>query len=290
MTNDNRFALIASFLALPNSTIEQRWLTEAVHSAKQTACDLMTAREADGAATYGFENDGFVSESSCYDDFEKAREKFKYWLDVEEELYQSIGYEHYFDEHQSEAIERRLRDRGDDKKFDSLIIKTIATNLMHFVSHDGDLRERGKQNLELAQKEVDEYGPENKSNFDDEWFRLQNVVESAEEYLQHLETVLPLCWDSLREFAVLSRPMRYIPENLLQFIQNDERADFIQGYLQHEAQSIDSNTSTPSSSHEDVVDWEDEGFSCWCDVKPREYREDRLGGVRISNFEDDIPL
>ena len=45
--------------------------------------------------------DPYVSESQYFKDFQGVKNEFEYWLAIEEELYQSIGYEHFFDEDQS---------------------------------------------------------------------------------------------------------------------------------------------------------------------------------------------
>ena len=233
MNENPRYALITSFLALPGSAIEQQWLTDAVRSAKESASTAMDGWEQYGASNFknASEDDSFVQESEFFSDFENEKKIFERWLAIEEELYLSIGYEHFFNEKQSKKIESRLQLGGYHTRAESNLLRIISNNLMHHVSHKKDLLESAICDFNDAQKEAKDYGSEDTTDFDDEWFRIQKYLESREEHLKCLETVLPLCWDSLREFAMSFRLVKYIPVNLTKFIKENDCDSFIYANL-----------------------------------------------------------
>ncbi len=227
---------------------------DAVRSSKQSALEAMDASEQYGASNFNAasEEDPYISESSFFEDFEASRENYQFWIAIEDELYLSIGYEHFFDEVQSAKHELRLQHGGHRTQAASLLLRTIADNLINHVSHKTKLLETGRCYFENAQKAVNDYGPEDASGFDDEWFKLRNNLESAEQYLKSLETALPLCWASLREFTMLSRPERYLPGNLVKLIKDDDCANFNEAIAQKE------KTSQALASNQWVDDWEDD--------------------------------
>ena len=252
MNNNSRSTLIASFLALPQSAIEQQWLIDAVRSAKESASNAMNTWEQYGASNLksASEDDSFVLESDFFINFKDEKKDFEFWLAAEEELYQSIGYEQFFNKQQSEKIESRIKNGGYYKIGTSNILERIANNLMHHIAHGNDLLESATEHLLCIQKEVEEYGPEDKSDIDDEWFRLQNDLDFARTQLDSIRIILPHCWDSIRQFSMLHRAAKYIPNNLLQLVFEDDCDSFICEYFKMGISSGDATSISPLSNSE----------------------------------------
>ena len=280
MDKNFRFTLITSFLALPQSAIEQQWLIDAVRSAKESESSAMNTWEQYGASNFksASDDDPFVSESDFFIDFKNAKNNFEFWLAVEEELYQSIGYEQFFNKQQSDKIESRVKNGGYYKLGMSVLLKKIADNLMHHVARKNDLLESAIKHLICVQKEVEEYGPEDKSDFDDEWFRLQNDLDFARTQLDSIRIILPHCWDSIRQFSMLHRAAKYIPNNLLQLVFEDDCDSFICEYFKMGISSGDVISISPLSNseswHSDIPESENASHKNTPDHRDNNHWED----------------
>ena len=285
--NDERYALVSSFLALPHSRSEQGWLVEAIRASKELSSKNMDTWEQYGASDFAraSEEDPYVAESSFFTDFDHAKADFQHWLAIEEEIYLSIGYESFFDEVQSAKICHRIKNDTRHAQTRSLLLKTIADNLVEHIVYGVEKLERAQSDLENTQKEVNDYGPENKNAFDDDWFRLQNELDSAEEHLRHLKIILPQCWDSIMEFASSPRGRMHIPNNCLNSITENDQDGFISNFLR--SGKIDES----SDSNENQEDWESDVFSCWGGLKVEAKQPKNGEGVsQNKTWDDDIPF
>ncbi len=284
---DQRYALVSSFLALPHSRSEQGWLIEAIRTSKKSSSKNMDSWERYGASNFAraSEEDPYVAEPSFFTDFDHAKADFQHWLAIEEELYLSIGYENFFDEVQSEKICHRIKNGTRHTQKRSLLLKMIADNLVEHIVYRAEKLERAQSDLEGTQKEVNDYGPENKNDFDDDWFRLQNELDSAEEHLNSLKLILPQCWDSIMDFASSPRGRMHIPNHCLKSIAENDQDGFISNFLRRE--KIDE----PNHSNENQEDWESDVFSCWGGLKTEaEQPENGEGVSKNKAWDDDIPF
>ena len=284
---DQRYALVYSFLALPHSRSEQGWLIEAIRTSKKSSSKNMDSWERYGASNFAraSEENPYVAESSFFTDFDQAKADFQHWLAIEEELYLSIGYESFFDEVQSAKICHRIKNDTRHAQTRSLLLKTIADNLVEHIVYGSEKLARAQSDLEDKQKEVNDYGPENKNDFDDDWFTLQDELDSAEEQLNHLKIVLPQCWDSLMDFAYSPRGRMHIPNNCLKSITENDQDGFISNFLR--CGKIDKS----NDSNKNQEDWESDVFSCWGDIKIEAEQPKYGEGVSQNKaWDDDIPF
>lgn len=227
------------------------------------------------------EEDPYVAESSFFTDFDHAKADFQHWLALEEELYLSIGYENFFDEVQSKRICHRVKNGTRHAQTRSLLLKMIANNLIEHIIFGAEKLQKAQSDLENMQKEINEYGPENKSDFDDNWFRLQDELDSAEEYLHHLRIILPQCWDSIMDFASSPRGRMHIPNNCLKSIAENDQAGFISNFLR--CTKIDASNDL----NENQEYWE---FSCWGEIKVEAKQPKNDEGFNPNKaLDDDIP-
>jgi len=280
MTQDPRYVLITSFLAIPKSEAEQRLLVNAVRHEKELASKNMDVQEHLGALSFHSwldsedeeeqscasngnyyrnyeeeeEEDLLASDSSSvgdseqeqsrlpsrfFTDFECARNSFEYWAAIEQELCSSIGFQHYFYEYEVQlaGIEATATDGGHKPQRASLLLRRISNNLISHVQHESDMLGGAKEDIQLIQQDVYDYGPEDRSDHDDEWFSLQDDLEAAEHHLSSLEMLLPLCWPALQDFSLSYRAKQYIPKELRKYIDRDDRKGFAEACLEMEVEA-----------------------------------------------------
>lgn len=215
MTDTSRYDLITSFLDIPKSNEELHWLVQSVQLAKLSASKLMDAFEQEGASNYTIasEEDPYVQEHTFFREFEESRNTYHRWLAIEREI--------------SHLTERDTNKLSQHWQESSQFLQMVASNLVHSVTHGKEILERAQRNLSMAIEEADDYGPENKEEFDDEWFRLQNWLDAAQEEVRTLEETLPLCWQTLRNFVSSPQLKSYLPSQLIIFVEQNNQENFI---------------------------------------------------------------
>ena len=176
-------------------------------------------------------------DSKFFTDFERARKSFEYWLAIEKEVCSSIWIQNRSDEVQSARIESRAADDGHKPQRESLLLRLISNNLISHVQHESNMLRNAKEDIQRIQQEVSDYGPEDRSDHDDEWFSLQNDLAAAEEHLSNLEELLPLCWPALQDFAMSYRTRQYFPKELRKSIGDNDRKGFEETCLEMEVEA-----------------------------------------------------
>ncbi len=284
MIDNPRYILITSLLALPQTPIEQQWLKDTICSAKESALNALEDLEKENYSSFNSETEEnkFDSINHLYDYIEKEKNIFEYWLAIENELYVLIGNEDKFLD-----IESELRNSECHMQAESLFLKKIVDNLLYHVSHKTDLVEKACKGLAIAQKNAKEYKIKNNSEIDDEWYILQIELKYAEEHLERIDAILPLCWISLRYLAMSSLLERYVSVKLLELIEQNDCDGFVFDHLKEQKKLQE------AISAEKKYEWEDDGFSCWSDSNLSDkFSEKNIvdrNEEESHNWDEDIP-
>ncbi len=171
------------------------------------------------------------AEPTYYGTFHTAQDGFRRWLAIEEELYESVGFEFCFNESEAYIIGLRIAAR-EHKPTESVFLRMIVDNTLSLLTDGNAILYAMLNKVQLAENEYIEqlqYDPDERSEH-----TIVNLEEAQTE-LDEFLAKMAVCWDAFQELIESPKIAEYIPEELRNEASEGDRTAFVLKALEVQA-------------------------------------------------------
>ena len=234
--------LIETFMVIPDTLEERRWLVDRVKKNKENSL-LWDYDPGDEIAQRPYsQRKEHLNDTYLVTGYELSHvglhPHLHDWLRIEEELYNSVGYEHMFQgDHERKVGCRMLY--GGPSGWQRTYLSMVIENLSLLVADSSLLLQHASDGIPDLIQEIEWYEERHRA---DRYFELEgdypDLVERLnfkDDQIRFLTTASPYAWTCLQHLMESDKLARYLTESMVDAIKAGEKEKFMHLYAHEKA-------------------------------------------------------